>query len=162
MIPSDAQYNECLAKFRPLLDRLAQRCGPPSEYDDLMSIGMTQLWLAMQDFNPECKAQFATYVYRRAWGHMGNHMRRFCRELPYDLAVVNKWRDDSEQDVDVAIDATKDVMSRLSPEDGEFLRQYYLDGKSAAEVARATGTTRARVYNRVARIKNGLRAEVCV
>lgn len=163
MEPSNAEYNKYLAQYERLIIGLANDCGPASEHEDLVAIGMMQLWLAMKNFDPARHTKFVTYLHHTVWGHMTNHMQRFCRKLPQDFGIVsNMWRNNSRDDGNSAVEKTDDLMSTLSQEDSEFLRQYYLEGKSAAEVAKATGTTRTKVYNKVARIKQALRAEVCV
>lgn len=157
---------EVCAAYKPLiLHAIRTYANYPHHYDDLLQDGFEELLRAREDFDPARGVHPAAYYKARQTLFFRNKARFLRRRDMLPLLDESEGGIDPEDPVDhfakvhtrLYLDA---LMAELTPEEDALIRAYYVDGKTAREIADRLGTTTRRVHTVKERAMRKLRRAV--
>lgn len=142
------------------------------ETDDLIQEGMIGLFKAVRDFRPEKSASFVTFagmcIDRQIYSAIQNSNRQKHQPLnsyvslneEYDEeTAAESWLDNPEFiiiDQESALALKDEMKKNLSPMEKQVL-EYYLTGRSYAEIGEAMGKSPKSIDNALRRIRGKIR-----
>jgi len=134
----------------------------PILFEDLMQEGWIGVSLACDQYRGDKGAALATYAYKRAWAKMQQYMNYkhevvhipIAEKANYPTHTVSTWGDvePGELKAKPYSDKTKEdtflsIIDEL--EDGDLLRQRFIEGESVASLTTAEGQNRETINERI-------------
>lgn len=136
------------------------------DFDELVSIGMIGLWIAIQKFNPEL-GSFSTYAAWRIRSTVGREIFvriRGKKRIPrisldalddkdrFDIGDTSK--ENTGLDHLFASDAVASIMSKLKARDRDALAMRYLQGANLETIGKRLNVTRERARQIIDKARN--------
>ena len=132
----------------------------PADAEDILQETNRVAWEKADEYKPD--TNFSAWAYRIAYFEVRTFRKRTAREtLRFDDTVFEQLADEATRAVDESIDrrhALRHCMSELSDDDRDLISRRYLEGATAADVARQVDRSAKSVCQSMARIRRKLLA----
>ena len=155
--PERVTYEDCIAEFRPALERLAAAYEmDPDIRQDLLQEIHVALWRSLKSFRQQCSVR--TWVYRVAHNTAASHVSASKRRQFLTLDEAADLASAEERPDHLAIDRPMKLIHQLRPVDKQVVL-LYLEGLEAEAIAETLGATPAAISSKIYRIKAILAAQ---
>ena len=150
-------YEDCLAEFKPALERLAAAYEmDPDLRQDLLQEIQTALWRSLRSFRQQCSVR--TWVFRVAHNTAASHVSTCMRRRFLTLDEAANLASAEQRPDHLAVDRLMILIHELRPPDKQVVL-LYLEGLEAETIAETMGTTPAAISSKIYRIKALLAAQ---
>lgn len=140
--------------------RLLENHGIVPDPDDALHIGHLALIRAVQVYGQfEGRYRLSTVVFKQSRSFLGHHHRtnipRGYRgrvqagKLPAIGAFDERYMASTDPAASIAGVEAADILDAIGPNHLPTLRAYYLDGRSAPEIAKSEGVSKQRIHQRL-------------
>ena len=123
--------------------------------DDILQNTWLKAIVALPGFNKNGAGSFPAWLFAIAKNEMKMHWRTAGREIRYDETLHDHSNNDHGTDNKILVDQ---ILNKLSLDDQELIRLYYIGGLSSNEVAKMLKinpiTARVRMHRALAHARN--------
>ena len=146
-------YIDLIERHSAAIDKVCRQfCSSAEDRADLRQEVLLNLWRGWKRYKPEYRP--ITWVYRVALNTAITYRRRQRRQVP--TVALEVFDVPNDEEAVAQVEHLKELLAQLPVADQRVMG-LYLDGWSAAEMARLLGTTPSAVGTRLGRIKQKIR-----
>ena len=133
-----------------IMNAVANKYAKSIDLDEIESIKMNTLWKCRQNFDPDRRVKFTSYLYQQLTFALKNELKKKkpvwpCDNLQLDLMSQSRRANHSESEELI------DILSGLPEDVKRILKQRFIGNMTMVEIAKANGYSRETARRRLKR-----------